>query len=138
FGHVAAGVPPGVRHKIAPTHDRHLGDGGRLNAECGMRNHSGRNLYSSAPVIAFSRYPNVPFCLASEAASTRPVIAARYKEEAKLIRLTPASINPATLNDLPRIVAMKFTGFDTAEQTAWTDARSGRAGANNTSAPAFS
>ncbi len=34
--------------------------------------------------------------------------------------------------------AMKLTGFDTAAQTARTDARSGRPGAISTSAPAFS
>ena len=32
---------------------------------------------------------------------------------------------------------MKFTGFSTAPQTAFTAARSGRPGANSTSAPAL-
>ena len=39
--------------------------------------HSGRNLFSSAVVMVLSRYPNVPFRLASEAASINPVMAAR-------------------------------------------------------------
>ena len=57
---------------------------------------------------------------------------------ARLIRLTPAVASSATVNDLPLMPTMKLTGLDTAAQTARTAARSGRPGANSTSAPAFS
>ena len=98
----------------------------------------GKNLTNSAVVIVLSRYLNVPGCLISVAASIKPVIAARYSDEAKLMRLTPAAISSGTLNDLPRIATMKFTGLETAAQTCRTAARSGSAGANSTSAPARS
>jgi hypothetical protein len=53
------------------------------------------------------------------------------------MRLTPAASSSATLNERPRALTMKLTGFPTAAQTARTAARSGRPGANSTSAPAF-
>ena len=42
------------------------------------------------------------------------------------------------MNDLPLLPTTKLTGVETAEHTARTAARSGRPGANSTSAPAFS
>src|SRR6267143_562149 len=93
---------------------------------------------SSGVVSARSRSPKLPFSLTSRAASSRPLIAARYSELARLIRRTPAAWSSATLKDLPLMPAMKLTGLDTAAHTARTAARSGRPGAISTSAPAFS
>src|SRR5260370_42208248 len=95
-------------------------------------------LHSSAVVTHRSRKSNCPASLTSQAASSSPLIAARYSEVAMLMRLTPASASSPTENDFPLIPAMKLTGFDTAAQTARTAARSGSPGAKSTSAPAFS
>ena len=67
-----------------------------------------------------------------------PAMAARYSDVARLMRRTPASRSSATLKDLPLMPTMKFTGLRHAAHTARTAARSGSAGANSTSAPAFS
>ena len=61
----------------------------------------------------------------SVAAAIAPVMAARNSDVAKLMRFTPASVSSFTVKDLPRIPAMKLTGFDTAAQTARTAAEFG-------------
>src|SRR5204862_2518018 len=82
-----------------------------------VESHGSRNLFSSAEVTMDPRYPNVPFCFASVAALISPAIAARYSDEAKLIRLTPAAASSATLKDFPTTPTIQFTGLETAEQT---------------------
>ena len=57
---------------------------------------------------------------------------------ARLMRRTPAASSSATVKDLPRIPTMKLNGFESAEQTERTEARSGSPGAISTSAPALS
>src|SRR5262245_34017458 len=85
-----------------------------------------------------SMKPKVPFSFTSRAASTRPLIAPRHSEVARLMRFTPAACSSATLNDLPLMPAMKLYGFERAAHTLRTASRSGNPGAISTSAPAFS
>ena len=68
------------------------------------------NALNAGVAIVVSKYPNVPVCFTSVAAFSSPVIAARYSEVARLTRFTPAAASSATVNDLPRMPAMKFTG----------------------------
>jgi len=93
---------------------------------------------SSSVVTERSMNPNSPESRTSRAASTKPVIAARYSDVARLIRRTPAAASSGTEKDLPFIPTMKLNGFEIAEQTVRTAAISGSPGANNTPAPGFS
>jgi len=78
----------------------------------------------------------VPCSRTSFAALSNPVIAARYSEVARLMRLTPAADRAATVNDLPLIPTMKLNGLVVAAHTARTDSKSGSPGAMSASAPA--
>ena len=62
--------------------------------------------------------------------STRTQQAALAAQQQLIAQETSKTVN--------NFIQEKFTGLETAEQTMRTAARSGRAGANNTSAPAFS
>jgi hypothetical protein len=86
------------------------------------------SVFNSSVVTHRSRKPNFPLSITSFAASRKPVIAARYSEVARLMRLTPAAASSFTEKDFPLIPTMKLTGLDTAAQTARTAARSGKPG----------
>jgi hypothetical protein len=45
-------------------------------------------------------------------------MAARYSDVPKLTRLTPAAASSATEKERPRIAIMKFTGRESARETA--------------------
>ena len=56
----------------------------------------------------------MPRSFTSVAASITLVMAARKSDVARLMRFTPASVSSFTVKDLPRMPAMKLTGFVTA------------------------
>jgi hypothetical protein len=81
------------------------------------------SLFNSGVVKHPSTKPNRPVALTSDAALSKPVMAARCSEVATLTRSTPAATRSSKDNDFPFVPAMKLAGFDTAQQTARTTAQ---------------